>query len=73
MIIDQSSPELSRATWRKSRFSANQGNCIEVADGLTNVVPVRDSKDPNGPALVFPADAWTTFITSIKTGEFPNT
>ncbi|MEU1290088.1 DUF397 domain-containing protein, partial [Kitasatospora sp. NPDC005856] len=34
-------------------FSGNQGNCIEVADGFAGVVPVRDSKDPDGPA-VFP-------------------
>ncbi|MQS11223.1 DUF397 domain-containing protein [Streptomyces kaniharaensis] len=58
--------------WRKSTFSGDQGNCVEVADGFADLVPVRDSKDPNGPALVFPADAWTAFVTGIKTGQFPN-
>ncbi|MBV2156722.1 DUF397 domain-containing protein [Kitasatospora sp. SUK 42] len=63
--------DLSRATWRKSSFSADQGNCIEVADGFAGIVPVRDSKDPSGPALVFPTDAWTAFVTAIRTGELP--
>ncbi|MET8622755.1 DUF397 domain-containing protein [Kitasatospora sp. NPDC004669] len=66
------SVDLSRAVWRKSRFSGNQGNCIEVADGFTGIVPVRDSKDPNGPALTFPVNAWTAFVTAIKAGEIPN-
>ncbi|WP_459649399.1 DUF397 domain-containing protein [Kitasatospora sp. Ki12] len=48
-------------------------NCIEVADGFTGIVPVRDSKDPSGPALAFPTDAWTAFVTAIKTSELPNT
>ncbi|MER7767516.1 DUF397 domain-containing protein [Kitasatospora sp. NPDC096140] len=64
--------DLSRAVWRKSKFSANQGNCVEVADGFLDTVPVRDSKDPNGPALVFPSDAWTAFVTAIKTGDIPS-
>jgi len=34
-------------------------------------VPVRDSKDPEGPALVFPAAAWTAFLDAVKSGELP--
>ncbi|MFG3228827.1 DUF397 domain-containing protein [Kitasatospora sp. NPDC048194] len=73
MTTNQSSPDLSRAAWRKSSFSANQGNCIEVADGYAGIVPVRDSKDPSGPALAFPTDAWTAFIAAIKADELPTT
>lgn len=63
---------ISGARWRKSSYSqANGGECIEVADGFTNVVPVRDSKDPEGPALAFPASAWTAFIAEVKAGTFP--
>nr|MDT0522770.1 DUF397 domain-containing protein [Streptomyces sp. DSM 41633] len=40
---------------------------MQVADGFPGVVPVRDSKNPDGPALVLPAAAWTTFITGIVT------
>ncbi|MFE7590336.1 DUF397 domain-containing protein [Kitasatospora sp. NPDC057512] len=72
MITDRSEVNLAGATWRKSRYSANQGNCIEVADGFTGTVPVRDSKDPDGPALVFQAAAWSAFVTALKAGEIPN-
>ncbi|APS23760.1 regulatory protein [Streptomyces sp. Tue 6075] len=52
-----------RATWRKSSFSdGGVNNCIEVADGYPDVVPVRDSKTPTGPALVIAAPAWTAFV-----------
>lgn len=42
-----------------------------MADGFTGVVPVRDSKNPHGPALVFGAGAWSAFVAGIKAGEFP--
>ncbi|MET8702754.1 DUF397 domain-containing protein [Kitasatospora sp. NPDC004723] len=62
--------DLTHARWRKSSYSNNGGNCVEVAEGHTDVVPVRDSKDPEGPALVFPAGAWRAFVSSIQAGEF---
>jgi hypothetical protein len=59
------------ATWRKSTYSNNEGGaCVEVADTATGLVPVRDSKTPQGPALVFTADAWTAFISAVKAGAF---
>lgn len=59
------------AHWRKSSYSSGASdNCIEVADDLPGVVPVRDSKDPHGPALVFPAVGWTAFIDAVKGGPF---
>lgn len=64
--------DLSTAAWRKSSYSNTQGGeCIEVADGVPGLVPVRDSKDPHGPALVFPAAAWAGFISGVKAGDFP--
>jgi len=60
--------------WFKSSYSNNGGTCVEVATNLTSsrgVVPVRDSKDPNGPALTFPATTWTAFVAGVKSGEFP--
>ncbi|MDH6579822.1 DUF397 domain-containing protein [Kitasatospora sp. MAP5-34] len=59
------------AVWRKSTYSNGQGECIEAADGLTAIVPVRDSKDPDGPALVFPAAAWSAFVAGVRAGDFP--
>ncbi|MFD8966355.1 DUF397 domain-containing protein [Streptomyces sp. NPDC059568] len=61
------SPELSTARWRKSSYSnVNGGNCVEITEDFPGVVPVRDSKTPQGPALIIPAGPWTTFITSLK-------
>ena len=58
---------LEVGTWRKSTHSdASSGNCLEVADGLPDVVPVRDSKVPGGPAILFRAGAWAAFVTALQ-------
>ncbi|MGK5543386.1 DUF397 domain-containing protein [Streptomyces sp. URMC 127] len=57
--------DLSAAVWRKSSHSDAGNGCVEVADGYMGYMPVRDSKDPTGPAIIFPADAWSAFITDI--------
>ncbi|WP_041663013.1 MULTISPECIES: DUF397 domain-containing protein [Streptomyces] len=62
-----SQPELSAATWRKSSYSNTQGgDCVEIADNMPHTVPVRDSKNSAGPALLIPALAWATFVEAIK-------
>ncbi|MGW2018242.1 DUF397 domain-containing protein [Streptomyces sp. NPDC001927] len=59
--------DLSTVTWRKSSYSnAEGGECLEVADALPHVVPVRDSKNPAGPALVFEAGAWAAFVAALR-------
>ncbi|ROQ68384.1 uncharacterized protein DUF397 [Streptomyces sp. 840.1] len=59
--------DLTAATWRRSSYSnSSGGDCLEVADGLPGLVPVRDSKRPDGPALIVHAAAWTPFIESVK-------
>ncbi|WP_405448130.1 DUF397 domain-containing protein [Streptomyces achromogenes] len=59
--------DLSTATWRKSsRSNTTGGDCVEVADNIPSVVPVRDSKAPARGALVFRADAWAAFVDGIK-------
>lgn len=59
--------DLTGARWRKSsRSSANGGDCVEVADNLGDVVGVRDSKDPQGPVLVFDRAVWASFVASLK-------
>ncbi|MFF5772901.1 DUF397 domain-containing protein [Streptomyces californicus] len=57
---------LTAAAWRSSSYSNEEGgNCVQVADGFPGVVPVRDSKNPHGPALTLTADAWAAFITGV--------
>ncbi|MFD8694614.1 DUF397 domain-containing protein [Kitasatospora purpeofusca] len=62
--------DLSRATWFKSTHSDNGGTCVEATADFPGVVPVRDSKDPAGPALLFPSDAWRSFVAGVQAGEF---
>ncbi|MCG0285559.1 DUF397 domain-containing protein [Streptomyces sp. PSAA01] len=60
-------PDLRTASWHKSSYSSNGGGeCVEVADNLPGIVPVRDSKDPDGPALIFSNGSWSAFIASLK-------
>jgi Domain of unknown function (DUF397) len=58
--------------WFKSSYSSNGGSCVEVAGNLVaeGAVPVRDSKDPEGPALVFPTAGWQSFVSAVCSGEF---
>ncbi|MCZ4509159.1 DUF397 domain-containing protein [Streptomyces sp. ActVer] len=54
---------IGAARWRKSTYSDdNGGECLEVADGVPGVVPVRDSKSPDGPVLLVSAHAWCAFV-----------
>ncbi|MET8541450.1 DUF397 domain-containing protein [Kitasatospora sp. NPDC004799] len=62
--------DLSDAAWFKSSYSNNGGTCVEVAPNFPGLTPVRDSKDPQGPALVFPAEAWKSFVAAVRSGEF---
>ncbi|MFD8688678.1 DUF397 domain-containing protein [Streptomyces sp. NPDC059651] len=56
-------PDLSTATWRKSSYSdGGDNNCVEVSDTFPGLVPVRDSKTPAGPVLVFGPGAWSAFV-----------
>ncbi|GAA2250237.1 MULTISPECIES: DUF397 domain-containing protein [Kitasatospora] len=65
---------IDSATWEKSSYSgSNGGQCVEFSRALatSGLVPVRDSKNPDGPVLVFPTDAWSAFVAGIKAGDFP--
>ncbi|MDT3396644.1 DUF397 domain-containing protein [Streptomyces sp. B1866] len=64
--------DLSAAAWRKSSYSnSDGGECVEVADGFSAVVPVRDSKVPGGAARACEAAAWSSVVTAVKRGDLP--
>ncbi|MEU5630808.1 DUF397 domain-containing protein [Streptomyces rishiriensis] len=53
--------------WHKSSYSAGDGgDCLEFAPGHPTLVPVRDSKVPLGPKLVFRVEAWSAFVEHLK-------
>ncbi|MPZ61919.1 MAG: DUF397 domain-containing protein [Propionibacteriales bacterium] len=58
------------ATWLKSRYSGAQGNCVELARLPTGEVMMRNSRDPDGPALVYTGAELAAFIAGAKDGEF---
>ncbi|MEU1124820.1 DUF397 domain-containing protein [Streptomyces sp. NPDC005899] len=61
--------DLSTAFWRKSSYSNQDGGaCVEVSDDFATFVPVRDGKDPHGPALVFSAGGWASFVSAVRDG-----
>jgi Domain of unknown function (DUF397) len=63
--------DLSRAVWRKSTKSGgNGGQCVEVATNLPGIVAVRDSKDPEGPKLIFTPGEWDVFVRAVHDGQF---
>ncbi|MFF5709081.1 DUF397 domain-containing protein [Streptomyces sp. NPDC012756] len=61
--------DLSAATWRSSSYSnTSGGDCLEVRDDVPGLVPVRDSKRPDGPVLLLPAAVWAPFVEAVKAG-----
>ena len=58
--------DLRRAQWRISSYSANGSTCVQVARNLPGFVAVRDSKDPDGPALTFTPAVWAVFLDQVR-------
>lgn len=54
------------SNWRKSSYSGDQGNCVEVADQNGNRVLVRDTKNRTDATLRFTPDAWRRFAAQVK-------
>ncbi|MGW0842195.1 DUF397 domain-containing protein [Streptomyces sp. NPDC002787] len=59
--------DLTTAVWRKSSYSdGGANNCLEVADGYIDTVPVRDSKVPDGHLLLLSPASWSAFVEGVK-------
>ncbi|WP_159940303.1 MULTISPECIES: DUF397 domain-containing protein [unclassified Nocardiopsis] len=61
---------LPKVVWTKSSWSNPDGNCVEVATLPDGDIAVRNSRDPQGPALVYTHDEIDAFLRGAKTGEF---
>ena len=64
---ETSASQLRVAAWHKSRHSNPSGNCVEAAD-LPGGIALRDSRFPDGPALVFTSATWDAFLAGVKCG-----
>jgi hypothetical protein len=60
----------SRLVWVKSTHSGDKTQCVEVAALPDGGRAVRDSKDPDGTALVFSDAEWRAFVAGVRDGEF---
>jgi uncharacterized protein DUF397 len=50
--------------WRKSTYSVENGNCVEVTAAGT--VLIRDTQDRDGVTLAIPARAWRSFAAQLR-------
>jgi Domain of unknown function (DUF397) len=63
--------EVATVPWRKSSHSSpTSNNCVEVATGQPGVIAVRDSKDPDGPALILTQRQWRALLADVRSDGF---
>ncbi|MEU9779199.1 MULTISPECIES: DUF397 domain-containing protein [unclassified Streptomyces] len=62
--------ELTGAAWIKSSHSNATGNCVELATLPDGRIAVRNSRDPEGPALVYTREEVAAFVAGARDGEF---
>jgi hypothetical protein len=61
--------DLSRAVWRTSSYSGQNGDCVEVACNVPSLVVIRDSKDRDGLLLMIDPEEWRGFTDQVKAGQ----
>lgn len=64
-----SETERAGLVWLKAQYSGHNGQCVEIASAADKIA-VRDSKDPNGPILVYTVAEFKAFLHGARNGEF---
>ena len=64
-----SDTERGGLTWIKAQYSGSNGQCVEIASAAGKVA-IRDSKDPDGPILVYTPAEFNAFLHGARNGEF---
>lgn len=64
--------DLRGAAWQKSNRSNSTGNCVEVAELPTGEIALRNSRHPDGPALVYTRAEMEALVLGAKDGDFDN-
>jgi hypothetical protein len=67
--IAPSASERESLSWLKAHSSTANGHCIEIASAIGNIA-IRDSKDPDGPILVYTPSEFRAFLDGARKGEF---
>lgn len=65
-----SAAQLEGVAWRKSQRSNSQGACVEIARLDSSTVAMRNSRDPQGTALIYPAGAVRAMVSALRSGQF---
>lgn len=68
-MIALTDSERASLVWRKAQLSTTNGSCVEAAS-VVGKIALRDSKDPNGPVLVYTPAEWDAFLDGARKGEF---
>jgi hypothetical protein len=64
-----SDAERADLTWVKAQYSGSNGQCVEIASAAGRVA-IRDSKDPDGPILLYTTGEFKAFLHGARNGEF---
>jgi hypothetical protein len=67
---DAISAYVDTVRWRKSLHSNPSGNCVELAPVPGVGIAVRNSRDPDGPVLLYTPDEISAFLQGAKAGQF---
>jgi len=64
-----SEAERESLAWLKAQSSTVNGACVEIAS-MVDRIAIRDSKDPDGPILVYTSAEFSAFLDGARNGEF---